>query len=332
MENGWLIGSVGSSGQEPQVKVVTTQNKINHSTGKEKHGNSFYVGDMRSRQEAVSDRFARAQKSAIKRILDQFEEDNKIDGDMEAGRERAAELAKGVVDSFHQLNALDERRAELMKEYEVAPDSQEQKDLELRQKANAAQKNPFDESLQLTPEEQQRLADMPPLTDYQEAMLLCDKEEEQLRDTINRNRQNIKVENATIQATEKALLKVHPMVEAMKDAKEIMENALKEQISDLFQEGVDKVDSDMAESREEMAEAQAEALEEKIEREKIKEEDAAKEERQQELQGAIFSATMQAVSNGQQASGNMQANIKSLIQDQIVLDVDLKGLRVDKQV
>ena len=34
----------------------------------------------------------------------------------------------------------------------------------------------------------------------------------------------------------------------------------------------------------------------------------------------------------QQLYDNLQNEIKNLIQDQIVLDVDLKGLRVDKQV
>ena len=52
----------------------------------------------------------------------------------------------------------------------------------------------------------------------------------------------------------------------------------------------------------------------------------------QELQETVFSATMQAVSGSQQAILNLQTDVKTLIQDQIVLDVDMKGLRVDQSV
>lgn len=336
MENGFSLGSIGSSRDEDTVKIVTAQkeqNKTHHKKGEKKQQtNSFYVGDLRSNHDVVSDKFARAQKNAIKRLLDQFESDIKIDEGMEESTKHAEELGASVTDSVRQLKELDERREDLMKQYEIDSDSQEQKDLELMQKANAAQKDPLNKDLQLTEEEKKRLAELPPVTDYQEAMLLCDKEEEKLRDTIRDNRIDIKIENATVQATQKALLKVHPMVDAKKEADEIIENALKEQVSDLLQEGVDKIDSDIAESQKEMAEAQEKALEEKIQREKLKEEDAKKEEMEQELQGTILSTTMQAMSYEQQVSQNLQTNIKSLIQDQIVLDVDLKGLRVNKQV
>ena len=53
---------------------------------------------------------------------------------------------------------------------------------------------------------------------------------------------------------------------------------------------------------------------------------------EQELQETVFSAAMQMASGDQQATQNLQTNIKVLIQDQIVLDVDMKGLRVNQQV
>lgn len=99
-----------------------------------------------------------------------------------------------------------------------------------------------------------------------------------------------------------------------------------------MQEGVDKVDEDRQEEKEEQLEAQEEALEEKIRREKLKKEEAEQERENQELQATVFSATMQAVSGSQQAILNLQTDVKTLIQDQIVLDVDMKGLRVDKSV
>lgn len=333
MENGLLIGNAPGFRNDDTVKFAIEKNsRTREKKENQKQGNSIYAGDLRGNQDRVSSKFAIAQKSAVKKLLDQFKSDMAIDEEMKAGSKRAEELALGATDAFKEINELDGQRAELMKQYEIAPDSQEQKDLELRQKANVAQKNPFDPSLQLTEEEQQRFGELPPLTEYQEAMLVLDKKEEQLRDAIRKDRQDIAIENATVEATKKALLKVHPMVDAMKDAEEIMQNALKEQASDLLQEGVDKINEDMEESKKEQAEAKAEALEEKIEREKMKEEDAREEASRQELQETVFAASTPGMAYDQQAIGNLQTNIKSLIQDQIVLDVDLKGLRVDTQI
>ena len=227
---------------------------------------------------------------------------------------------------------MEERRVEIRERYNVSPDSQEQKDLELMQKANEALKHPFDEAYQLTDEEKERLDNMPPVTAYQQEMLECDEEEKQYLNKRRSAQIDVIVDRATVNATQKALLKVHPMVDAQVEAKKIMENALREMSSGLLQEGVDKIDEDMEEVRAEMAEDQEEALEKKIEQEKLKEEDAEREEAAQELEATLLSAEMQAVSGSQKAMDNLQANVKSLVQEQVMLDVDLKGLRVNQQI
>ncbi len=300
--------------------------------GSRLRGNTLYVGDLINRQEMVSDKFAQAQKKAVKCLMDQFKADLAIDGGMEESENLIGELEKDTLNAHKHIKGIDERRGEIMGRYEMDPESQEQKDLELVQKANSAKKDPFNKELALTEEEEKRLREMPPLTEYQKEMLECDKEEEKYRGIIKNNHQNIAVENATIHATEKALLKVHLMVDAQEDAEEIIKNALKEQIGDLLQEGVNRVDEDTEEAQKEQVEAKEKALEEKIRREKMKQEEAEQEVSEQELQETVFSAAMQLTSGDQQAIQNLQSNIKILIQDQIVLDVDMKGLRVNQQV
>lgn len=314
------------------INVQTGQKTSHNEKEEKKQGNTIYVGDLLQNQNPISEKFALAQKSAIKKILDQFEEDLKVDEGMAECSSHVEELRKSVCDALSDIKNVDERRSELMERYEIDPNSQEQKDLELLQKANAGNKDPFNDAYKLTEEEKQRLAEMPPITSYQEEMLECDKEEEKYLNTIRQNRKDIKIDNATIQATKKALLKVHPMLDAKKEAEEIMENAVKEQIGSLFQEGVDKIDADAAKVQEEILENQEQALEEKIQREKLKKEEADREEATQELQDTVFTATMQDMTHSQQAMETLQSNIKSLIQDQVALDVDMKGLRVDKQV
>ena len=334
MGNGISIGESGAALNDDKMlfHAVTRKKERESQNDSRMRGNSIYVGDLVNRQEMVSDKFAQAQKSAIKRLMDQFKADLAIDEGVEESENLIGELEKNTLDAHEHIKGVDERRNEIRKRYEIAPDSQEQKDLELVQKANAAIKDPFNKDLALTEEEEKRLREMPPLTDYQKEMLECDKEEEKYRNIIRDNRQNVVVENATIHATEKALLKVHPMVDAKKDAEAIIKDALQEQAGELLREGVNKVDEDVEEAQKEQFEAQEKELEEKIRREKMKEEEAEREKSNQELRETVFAATTQLASGSQQAILNLQTDIKALIQDQIVLDVDMKGLRVNEQV
>lgn len=335
MEKGILAGSVRAAREEETIQVVTPKSKRDNVEQKENKSNrtSFYVGNWKRGAGTISERFKQAQKSAIKRLMDQFDTDSKIDNDMAASLRRAEELGENVKETQHKVSGLAEQREQLKQQYEVAPDSQEQRDLELMQKANAAKENPLDMSLQLTPEEEQRLANMPPLTDYQEAMLLVDEEEKMYRNTIRDDQKQIIEENATVEATKKALLKTHPMVDAKKEADEIIATALDEQVAALYQEGVDKIDKDMEELQEKIKENQEKALEEKIQREKLEKEEAEKEKANKEAQEKTLQAkTPETSSYNKQNNTGIQNNVRNLIKNQIAIDVDLKGLRFSKKV
>lgn len=296
MGNDLIAGGTGafrdSAGVARMSGTQAGKSKIQKKKENKKQGNSIYVGNLRQNRNVVSEKFAMAQKRALKRVMDQFKEDLKLDEEMSQRSGRVEELRKEACEAVRQIKGLDE-------------------------------------NYRLTEEEKQRLAEMPLLTDYQRDMLECDEEEKKYRETLRSCRQDIAIENATIEATKKALLKVSPMADAQREADEIMENAYKEQIGSLFQQGVEKINDDIAQMQEDMAENKAEALEEKIQREKMKEDEADKEEAVQET---ILSSTASVLSFGQQAVENLQSNIKNLIQDQIVLDVDMKGLRVNKQL
>lgn len=335
MGNSIFVGD-DSAASYMQYRVSGTAKKEDDSSAQGGvKGNSIYAGDIFGDKDVVSQRFALKQKEAVKRVLDQFKSDMATDDEMKSLTEHAETLGDVVRDTTKQISGVDERRAEIKERYEITPDSQEQKDLELMQKANEARNHPFDPEYQLTDEEQERYDNLPPVTAYQQEMLECDEEEKKYRSQREKAQREAVVDMATVHATEKALLKVtakNSMVGAQADAADMMKSALKDMVSSLMDEGVEKVDEDMQQVREDMEEGQAEALEKKIELEKMKEEDAEKEEVQQEMQNTVLSAQMQAVSGTQNAVENLQANIKSLVQDQIMLDVDMKGLRVDQQV
>ena len=314
--------------QENQTALsVSGSKKAEAKHDNDKHSKSVFMGAY-NEQNLVSRKFAMAQKTAMKRLLDQLDEDVKISDEMKERQEHIEQLGDAVRNAGKEISSINERRDELKKQHNIDPDSQEQKDLELMQKAEASKKDP---SIQLTDEEKESLAKMQSVTKYQEDMLLCDKEEEKYRKEIEKNQQEILVESATIQATKKALLKVHPMVDARNDADDIMEEANKSLVNALMHEGVDKIDEKNAEKEKEMLEQKEKALEEKIQREKMKEEEAEKEQQDDDLQNIVLGMTSHVMSYGQQAADNMQANIKSLIQDQTFIDVDLKGLRVNTE-
>lgn len=336
MEKGFFIAGISPQHDTTTFGNVVTNAKQTRSRQDQQDSDrkSIYLGDITqgTEQDQVSEEYALAQKKAIKKILDQFDEDSKIDQDMTDEATRIEQLQNNIYSYYDSIDGINQRRESIQNTYNVDPDSQEQKDLELLQKANKHEQNPWNEEYQLTEEEQDRIANIGDLTEYQQDMLLCDTEEQQYREKIEDARKEIEVGKATIYATQKALLKVHPMVDAMKEADVIMDAANKERIGSLYQEGVDQIDQENAETQTEMAENQQKALEEKIEREKLKAEEAKQEEAENEMTNSILSVTLQEMTLGQQTNANLQANVKNLIQDQVLLDVDLKGLRVNKQV
>lgn len=336
MENGFSIGGIYpkqdiSSGGKV---VADTGYTRSHRKQKEEERQSIYLGDITQgdTQDQVSEKYALAQRRAIKTILDQLEDDVNTDDGMAEEAAHIQQLQESIRGYYDGIDNVQSRRERIQNTYQVDPDSQEQKDLELMQKAEQHQRDPFHEEYMLTEEEQEHLNTLHERTMYQQDMLLCDKEEQQYRDNINTARRDIEIGKATIYATQKALLKVHPMTEAMDAAEDIMDAANQERIGALFEEGVDALEEKNAETQTEIAENQEKALEEKVKREKIKAEEAEREEAEEELMGSVLSATLQAMTFGQQTSDSMQTNVKNLIQDQVLLDVDIKGLRVDKQI
>lgn len=295
MEKGFSVGCMNMTKDREIYSSVQTRAKETGAKQKrssEKECKTLYMGGL-NQQDEVSRKFALAQKTALKKLLDQFEADLEIDTDMAERADHVEELRASAREEIQAIRGLDDERRELQEQYEIDPDSQEQ---------------------------------------LQEQMRVLDKEEEVHRSALEEQRKEIIIENATIEATKKALLKVAPMLEVKEEAEAIMEEAVKSQISSLFEEGVDQIEENTIESQEKIAENQEKALEEKIEREKLKEKEAEKEELTQELQQTVFTAAMQNVNFGQQITQNMQSDIKSLIQEQTLLDVDLKGLRVNKQI
>ncbi len=326
-----ILGTGIKERQDFSARPLFQVNTGKKAQGKEnKNTNTVYMGGFHQGNDTISAKFALAQKNAIKKVLDQFKADLKIDDEMKERSNHIEELNHNVAEKMRDIKALDGRRSEIKERYGITPDSTEQKDLELIQKVNKMRNG--EPGVTLTEEEAKRYSELPPVTDYQKEMLECDEAQKQYERNIQSYRSEAVVEQATIDATKKALLKVHPMADAKEEAKKIMEEAVKQQINGFLQQSVDKVNEDAKETQEKLEENKEKALEEKIQREKLKENEKEREKSENEMENTVFTNVMQNVTSVSQAMENVQANVKSLIQQQTLLDVDMKGLRVNQEI
>lgn len=331
MGNGISICAAGT-GQEYTTGIrVAVGGQDKHSDKQQKtDAKAIYMGGMGAENE-ISRKFAFAQKQALKKILNQLDEDMKIAEDMKDQGDTVMKLDSQIKDERARLNNIDETKKQLQEQYGVAPDSQEQKDLELLQKAENHKNHPFDDEYKLTDEEKEYLANLSK-TPYQEEILMLGGAEKELQKKIAGDIRDMEVEEASIWATKKALLKVHPMVDAMDDADKIMETAFKQLVADLMDQGREKIDEDVEKEKEHIDEERLEALEEKIRREEMEEDEAKEEANRESMEDSVFAASENIVISSGQKFESLQQDVKTLIMDQTFLDVDLKGLRVDKKL
>lgn len=268
------------------LRFYTAGGKETKSKSADEQKTALYMGDFGT-QEQVSERFVKAQKKALQKILDQMEDDCSYDDEMAQHAKQASTYEDQLKQDREEIKNLQETRQQLL-DQGVDAESQE-------------------------------------IVNMDEAI-------SELKQNVQDNQKNIQAEEASIWATKKALLKVHPMYDAKKEAEQIVDAAVRDVLGDLQQEGVQKLDNDKEEQQKRMDDQKEEALEEKIRIQEMKEEEVRKEVDRENMENSVFSAVQQDIASVGMNIDSIQTDVKSLIQDQTFLDVDLKGLRVNKKV
>jgi hypothetical protein len=115
-----------------------------------------------------------------------------------------------------EADRLEKLKEDLKSSYGVEDNSKEQKDLELLEKAKIRKEA-------LTQEERDRLSQMGPLTEYQEAAFEYSKDQVEFKDRAEAAAEDYFNENRTITAMKLEMLKDDPMVDAKKDAEELLD-------------------------------------------------------------------------------------------------------------
>ena len=153
---------------------------------------------------------------------------------------------------------------------------------------------------------------------YISELINLDKAEEEWTARVQSAKSQKAGESATISAIHQALLKADPMVNAAKAADKIMEEANNEIVDELVNQAKDDID---------------EKLEEEIEdAKKAKEEKEEEEKKQVEREDSGIKDDTQVIQTADTTYDKIQNEIQNLIRAQQLIEEDLKGLEVDRQL
>ena len=304
---------------------IQNANAIN-SNAEKKTGN-IKADSLNLANDPVAQRRAEAQKKAMKIIGDAYAGEKKIDDDMAARRDKVRELSSELIENRKAVKDLEDKRVALRDEYGVNPDSQEEKDLQLLAKAKESKFAGSD--IHLSFEEQQRVDELEKngLTEYQKISLEFKGYEEPYYTATKEAKAEIYEQNAIIRGIKIERLKSNPMLDAEKQAEEVMDEANKEIAQMVVDAAKDHIEEEQEKEKEK---AEAEKKKEEEVQEKI---DSAKEKRkeQEELTEDIVE-NAQTLTNMTSKMESAQQEVKDLMNKLKLVEEDVKGAKVDKGV
>lgn len=277
----------------------------------------FPASDADRKDTNAKDKKTLLQRRALHVVINQLQNDGQIDKEFEGQLDRQNELVKVTGEAQKQVNRLDQLHNELRDSYGVKADSQEEQELLLIRKSK-------DRTQQLSTDEWNQLASMIELTDYQKEALSLDKIRETWGRIISDGNREICDSAATVEAMSIELLKSHPMIDAQKTAQDLMDAAVKEQISELMDQAKEHVDEQVDEAKEAKEEAA---------KEEVAKEEAAKEESSslQENGSQVMNST-EDIKQNQLTQTVTQDKVEAFIQKLGILEEDVKGLQVNEQI
>lgn len=354
-----------------QNEKVQERRMARQNQGKDQVKNgSVNMNALNGKMDTILMRRQRAQGKAMKIVKNAWIADKRIDLKIQERTDRIGELQKNINENMGKIRDCETRKEDLRETYGINADSQEQKDLEIMEKAGLYHVlssegtehkiadmlwyAPYIREINLdalTEEEQERLEEIADqsLSEYQYRALSvdckisnCDAENEKMN-------KEIVMESDEIREIKNERMKEHTMLDAQKEAEDVLEDAGKEIIGMLIGESQDHIDKELAEKIEK---AKEEAKEKEEQEEKLEERREEKEEQQEQLEirqeenreaeeikteqrknARKQSDLLEEVqSNSILPSSNTaeaQLAIKEMLQRMKLLEEDLKGASVD---
>lgn len=277
---------------ENNITIYTGAQQTNAAGGQgndNENRKTVFAGNLQQGltiQDRIEQRKEEAQKKALKVVGDVFDADRSLDADLEERRNHVSELK-------------DEKKA-LMDEKAVMTSQKE--DLE-----KAFENGELSED------------------EYNEQSKYMNDLEKEWNHRYAENESTAMQENAIIRGTKQERLKKAPMVNAQKEAEEIMDEARKDIIGMIQDEAKKHIDEENAE-REEKAE---EIKEEKEEQEELIEK---RKERKEELEEIIEDLPVTEMLTLEKLQSDVEQEVQKILNDMKLVAEDIKGAAVDKSV
>lgn len=336
-------------GNQNIIQSKSTENEaVNKQKKKQNKAatKNIFAGNLNLMEDPIAKKRKEAQQKALKIVQDTWGRDQTVEDSIQERRDSYEKMKRLVEENTDFIQDIEANKEALREEYNIDPDSQEQKDLKILEKMQNKQAG-LEETF--TEEEEERFAELAkePLTDYQKKALELNKQEIKFKKDIQEEEAQMRKDMADIRSINLEKLKSDPMVEAQNTAKDILAAASDEIVGMLKDQAVDHMDEEMEEKKEEIKE-EAEKKEEKEERQEAIEEKRA-------IQEAMIAKTKEAVEKAEAAkkrrdtpdvsieetmdisqpstqTQDVQKMLNELKNSMNLLEADLKGIQVDEGV
>ena len=306
-----LVGSNLSDSQSDVISKKSRRHKthINNEETTQNRKGSFFAGDLNCFQNnSVMSKRLKAKKDALQTQLRAFLSDSLVTDEINKRKQIQTELYQKADELDSQMNDYVLTKESLKDEFGITDDSEEQ-NLELLEKQI---QNPNS----LTDDEKQTIKNMGPLTEYQENALSIDSEINRINHTKRSYIAAANNENKNIDAIKLEHVKSTLMIDATKEADDILKKAGKTLINDLINEAKDNIDQTVDKAKED-GEKQAEYIEEMH----------PHENKDKELE----EETMIGIQEAQQGMDKFKKEIDALVSKNQMTYEDVKGLAVDEE-
>lgn len=308
------------------TRDIAQGEKANEKNASEANRKTIYAGNLLTDfplRDRIQQRKAQAQERALKIVGDAWDGDRKMDAEIGRSKDRLKELLsdyKGVQDTMRDCR---EQSEALREEYHIDPDSQEQKDLELLNKAYGAQFYPWI-GMQLTEEEEERVAQLQAggMSEYMSRGMELNRQLWEYASAAYDLQKEIVTENAVIRGIRDERRKHHTMVDAQADADEVLKAARDEILGMVIEEAKDHIDEEQ-ENREEEAE---EIKEEREEQEELLEE---RKENEEELEDLMEDMPIDEMADLKSTQEQIRQEVQNVVNKMHLVTEDIKGAMVD---
>ena len=285
---------------------------------------SFPGDDIKERQDA-------AKKKSWDIISKAYAAESKIDDAVQKIKDDTSQKKAENSDALDSINQNNDRIDGLQEQYGVDPDSKEQKDLELMEKASDAMVSP---NKHLTKEEQDELsaAQADGLTEYQQRAMEIYGQNTYYQTQINDNMSAIRVNNASVTGIKLERLKTHTMEDAQDAAKQIMDTANQDIVGALTSKVVQKEDDRQQKEDDKTKEQQEGEQKQQDAQDAAKAKDAAQEEMIQKIREKNAESTPDAAANDADSTVSVETSEQQSTPEQTPITLQQTQQKVNREI